>query len=171
MGMSEGAVDETVTEFFGIDNPYLGIYSKADGIHLRIIARARDSESARAMIVPVELAIHDRLGDYIWGYDDETPEQAAGKSLLEKGLSLAVMEMCTGGALTNSITDVPDSISYFKGSTVAYDGAALSACGVELCAGTDRPDRYSWRRHCPENTPAARLQTNSQSPPVNCANA
>ena len=130
MGMSEGAVDETVTEFFGIDNPYLGIYSKADGIHLRIIARARDSESARAMIVPVELAIHDRLGDYIWGYDDETPEQAAGKSLLEKGLSLAVMEMCTGGALTNSITDVPDSISYFKGSTVAYDGAALSAYGV-----------------------------------------
>ena len=130
MGMSEGAVDEVVSEFFGIENPYLGIYSKADGIHLRIIARARDSESARALIVPVEQAIHDRMGEYIWGYDDETPEQAAGKSLLEKGLSLAVMEMCTGGALTNSITDVPDSISYFKGGTVAYDGAALRANGV-----------------------------------------
>ena len=130
MGMSEGAVDEVVSEFFGIENPYLGIYSKADGIHLRIIARARDSESARALIVPVEQAIHDRMGEYIWGYDDETPEQAAGKSLLEKGLSLAVMEMCTGGALINSITDVPDSISYFKGGTVAYDGAALRANGV-----------------------------------------
>jgi len=130
MGMSEGAVDEVISEFFGVENPYLGIYSKADGIHLRVIARAKSSESARAMIAPVELAIHDRLGEYVWGYDDETPEQAAGKSLLAKGLSLAVMETCTGGALTNSITNVPESISYFKGGLVAYDGAALRAIGV-----------------------------------------
>jgi len=130
MGMSEGAVDEIVSEFFGVENPYLGIYSKADGIHLRIIARAKDSQSAQKMIVPVEQAIHDRLGEYIWGYDDETPQQAAGKSLVEKGLSVAVMEMCTGGALTNSITDGPDSSSYFKGGNVAYDGAALRAFGV-----------------------------------------
>ena len=130
MGMSEGAVDEIVSEFFGVENPYLGIYSKADGIHLRVIARAKDSQSAHKMIVPVEQAIHERLGEYIWGYDDETPQQAAGKSLLEKGLSVAVIEMCTGGALTNSITDGPDSSSYFKGGSVASDGAALKVCGV-----------------------------------------
>ncbi len=130
MGMSEGAVDEVISEFFGIENPYLGIYSKADGIHLRVIARAKDSRSAHAMIQPVEQAIHERLGQYVWGYDDETPEQSAGKSLTEKGLTLAVMEMCTGGALTNAITNVSNSISYFKGGIVAYDGAALSASGV-----------------------------------------
>ncbi len=129
-GMSEGAVDEIVSEFFGVENPYLGIYSKADGIHLRVIARAKDSQSAQALIVPVEKAIHERLGEYVWGYDDDTPAQAAGRSLLENGLTVAVIEMCTGGALTNSITDVPDSLTYFKGSTVAYDGAALSASGV-----------------------------------------
>jgi nicotinamide-nucleotide amidase len=82
------------------------------------------------MIVPVEQAIHERLGDYVWGYDDETPEQSAGKSLTEKGLTLAVMEMCTGGALTNAITNVSNSSSYFKGGIVAYDGSALSASGV-----------------------------------------
>ena len=130
MGMSEGAVDEVISEFFGIENPYLGIYSKADGIHLRVIARAKDSLSAQAMIQPVEQAIHERLGQYVWGYDDETPEQAAGKSLTENGLTLAVMEMCTGGALTNAITNVPNSINYFKGGIVAYDGAALIASGV-----------------------------------------
>ena len=130
MGMSEGAVDEIVSEFFGVENPYLGIYSKADGIHLRVIARAKDTATAYAMIAPVEQAIHERLGEYVWGYDDDTPEQAAGKSLIEKGLSVAVMEMCTGGALANSITDNPNSISYFKGGNVAYDGAALRSCGV-----------------------------------------
>jgi len=129
-GMSEGAVDEIVSEFFGVENPYLGIYSKADGIHLRVIARGKDSQSAQAMIAPVEQAIHERLGEYIWGYDGDTPAQAAGRSLLENDLTVAVIEMCTGGALTNSITDVSDSLAYFKGSTVAYDGAALSASGV-----------------------------------------
>ena len=130
LGMSEGAVDEIVSEFFGVENPYLGIYSKADGIHLRVIARAKTTQTAQAMIAPVEKAIHERLGEYVWGYDDDTPAQAAGRSLLENGLSVAVIEMCTGGALTNSITDVPDSLAYFKGSTIAYDGAALSASGV-----------------------------------------
>jgi len=130
MGMSEGAVDEIVSEFFGVENPYLGIYSKADGIHLRVIARAKDTTTAHNMIAPVEKAIHERLGEYVWGYDDDTPEQAAGKSLMEKGLSVAVMEMCTGGALANNITDNPNSVSYFKGGNVAYDGAALRSCGV-----------------------------------------
>ena len=130
IGMSEGAVDEIVSEFFGVENPYLGIYSKADGIHLRVIARAKDTATAHAMIAPVEKAIHERLGEYVWGYDDDTPEQSAGKSLMGKGLSVAVMEMCTGGALANSITDNPNSISYFKGGNVAYDGAALRLCGV-----------------------------------------
>ena len=130
MGMSEGAVDEVISEFFGVENPYLGIYSKADGIHLRVIARARDSETAQGLILPVEQAIHNRLGEYIWGYDDDTPSQSAGRSLIEKGLSVAVIEMCTGGALTNSITDVPESVSYFKGGTVAYDEASLQTYGV-----------------------------------------
>jgi nicotinamide-nucleotide amidase len=130
MGMSEGAVDEVISEFFGIENPYLGIYSKADGIHLRVIARAKDSQSAQAMIAPVEQAIHERLGEYVWGYDDETPEQSAGKSLTEKGLTLAVMEMCTGGALTNAITNVSNSSSYLKGGIVAFDEKALRASGV-----------------------------------------
>ena len=53
MGMSEGAVDEVVSEFFGKENPYLGIYSKADGIHLRIIARARDISAAQSMVDPI----------------------------------------------------------------------------------------------------------------------
>ncbi len=66
MGMSEGAIDEIVSEFFGKENPYLGIYSKADGIHLRIIARSADAASASEMIRPVEEAIHARLGEYVW---------------------------------------------------------------------------------------------------------
>ena len=130
MGMSEGAIDEIVGEFFGLENPYLGIYSKADGIHLRVIARAREEAEARAMIRPVEDAIHERLGPYVWGYDDETPDQAVGNILMERGLTLATMESCTGGYLGNSITDVADSSRYFKGGLVAYSKESMMAAGV-----------------------------------------
>ena len=130
LGMSESAIDEEIAEFFGKENPYLGIYSKADGIHLRIIARARDEDVARQMIKPVEAAITERLGPYIWGYDADTPEQAAGQALSEFGLTLATMESCSGGFLANSITDIPYSSTYYKGGTVALDSEMLMASGV-----------------------------------------
>ena len=61
MGMSEAEMDEVISEFFGQENPYLGIYSKADGNHLRIIARAKDETTARSLIDPEERAIEDRF--------------------------------------------------------------------------------------------------------------
>ena len=130
MGLSEAAVDETIAEFFGRENPYLGIYSKADGIHLRMIARARDVATAHELITPVEEAIVTRLAPYVWGYDDQTPEQAVGTILKERGLTLATMESCTGGYLVNSITEVPDSAEYFKGGVVAYSQAMHLTHGV-----------------------------------------
>ena len=130
LGMSEAAIDEEISEYFGHENPYLGIYSKADGIHLRIIARARDETAAREQIGPVEQAIVARLGPYIWGYDDETPEQAAGQALAERGLTLATLESCSGGFLANSITDMPGSSDYYKGGVVAATKEMLLANGV-----------------------------------------
>ena len=130
LGLSEAAVDQVISEFFGKENPYLGIYSKPDGIHLRVIARAKDEASARTLIQPVEDAIVHRLGAYIWGYDDETPEQSIGQALTEHGLTLATMESCTGGFLANSITDVPNSSAYFKGGVVAYTAQLKIAHGV-----------------------------------------
>ena len=130
LGLSEAAVDEIISEYFGKENPYLGIYSKADGIHLRIIARARDEAVAREMIAPVEEAIETRLGPYIWGYDDDTPERAVGQILMEHGLTLATMESSTGGFLANSITESPESHYYFKGGVVAYSDEMKIANGV-----------------------------------------
>ena len=129
-GVSEGGIDEMVTQYLGKDNPYLGIYSKADGIHLRIIARSATEEEARTLIRPVEEGITSVLGPHIWGYDDETPEQAVGQRLLDKGLTLATMETCTGGLLANNISEVPGSSSYFKRGIVVSGKESAIASGV-----------------------------------------
>jgi nicotinamide-nucleotide amidase len=130
MGLSEAAVDEKIAEFFRQANPYLGIYSKADGIHLRMIARARDTATAQALIAPMEEALVSRLAPYIWGYDDETPEQAVGTLLKAHGLTLATMESGTGGYLANTITEVPDSAVYFTGGVVVSSPVMPLAYGI-----------------------------------------
>ncbi len=130
IGLGEGAVDETVSEFFGKENPYLGIYAKQDGVHLRIIARAKDAAAAHRLIQPVEEAIVTRLAPYVWGYDEETPEQTVGQALMQRGLTLATMESVSGGYLVNSITEVADCASFFKGGVVALDDGLKIANGV-----------------------------------------
>lgn len=130
MGLGEASVDEIMSEYFGHENPYLGIYSKADGIHLRVIARAADENTARTMIQPVEAAVKERLADYIWGYDDETPEQAIAQALQSRDRTLAVMEYCTGGFLTNAITEANDAQRHFRGGIVAFGAESLAASGV-----------------------------------------
>ena len=130
MGLGEAAVDEIMSEYFGQENPYLGIYSKADGIHLRVIARAADEDTARRMIVPVEQAVHDRLGEYVWGYDDETPEQAVAQALQSRNKTLAVMEYCTGGFLANAITEASEAQEHFRGGVVAFGEQSMEASGV-----------------------------------------
>ena len=130
LGLGEASVDEIMSEYFGLENPYLGIYSKADGIHLRIIARAADEAAAREMIAPVENAIHDRLAPYVWGYDDETPELSVGAALVEQGMTLATMESVSGGFLANTITEAPNSNRWYRGGNVAFTAAAMVAAGV-----------------------------------------
>ena len=130
LGLGEASVDEIMSEYFGLGNPYLGIYSKADGIHLRVIARAADEVAAREMIAPLENAIHDRLAPYIWGYDDETPELSVGSALVASNMTLATMESVSGGFLANTITEAPNSNRWYSGGTVAYTTEAMIAAGV-----------------------------------------
>lgn len=51
---------------------------------------------------------------------DETLEIKAGQLLLEKGLTLAAAESCTGGLIGHRITNIPGSSEYYLGSVTAY---------------------------------------------------
>mgnify|MGYP002626329914 CR=1 FL=1 len=47
-------------------------------------------------------------------------EKEIGKLLLEKNLTIACAESCTGGLLTSRLTDVAGSSAYVQGSVVSY---------------------------------------------------
>jgi nicotinamide-nucleotide amidase len=129
-GLTEAAVDEMVTPLLSGTNPTLAIYAKADGIYLRLTTKAQSQIDAEETLARGEASVRSILGEYIWGTDHETLEDVVGQLLAEKGLSLAVVESCTGGLLAATITDVPGSSIYFKGGIVAYSNEAKIACGV-----------------------------------------
>jgi len=129
-GLSEAAVGEMISPLLSSANPTLGIYAKPDGIYLRLAVKSADREQAEKMLVDSEAAIKAACGEYIWGVDDETLEGIAGRLLTEKGLSLAVMEDCSGGWLAAAFADIPESGSFFRGGLVACSDKAKAAFGV-----------------------------------------
>ena len=130
LGMGEANVDQAISHLLSSPNPSLAIYAKRTGIELRLTAKAATEQQARSMIAPLEEEIRTIIGDQIWGIDNETLEEVAGDLLLNKGLTLAVMESCTGGLLASLITDVPGSSEYFKGGIVAYSNEIKISSGV-----------------------------------------
>ena len=130
-GIGEGTIDEMVSPLLKSANPTIGVYAKADGVHLRLTAKAATDEEARRLITPVEEEARRILGQAVWGADDDTLEGAVGALLKERGLTLATMESCTGGLLATTITDVAGSSAYFKGGFVSYTAEMKVALGVD----------------------------------------
>jgi nicotinamide-nucleotide amidase len=130
-GIGEGNVDEMVSPLLKSKNPTIGVYAKADGVHLRLTAKAATADEARSLIAPVEDEARHILGQAIWGADNDTLEGAAGALLKERGLTLATMESCTGGLLASTITDAAGSSAYYQGGFVSYTAEMKVALGVD----------------------------------------
>ncbi len=130
-GIGEGAVDEMVSPLLKSTNPTIGVYAKADGVHLRLTAKAATAEEARSLIAPVEEEARRILREAVWGADADTLEGGVGAMLQERGLTLATMESCTGGLLASTITDAAGSSAYFKGGFVSYTAEMKIALGVD----------------------------------------
>lgn len=60
------------------------------------------------------------LGDHIYGEDNQTLESVLSELLAKKRKTLAVAESCTGGLLSNRITNISGVSIYFKMGVVVY---------------------------------------------------
>jgi len=130
-GLGESALNELIAPLFHLPDATLGMYAQAQGVQVRVRVKAQNNEEAQKLLSPVEAELRRLLGDHIWGVDDQVMEEQVGKELMRQGLTLAVMESCTGGLLAHTITQVPGSSNYFKGGIVAYSDDMKIAGGVD----------------------------------------
>jgi nicotinamide-nucleotide amidase len=126
-GLSEARVDELVAPYQGAGNPTLAMYAKADGINLRITAKAATETEAGEMLSKRERDIRNILDEYIWGADSETLDGIIGGLLRGKNLTIAVAETFTGGLLAHTFTGTPGSDKYFKGGIILPGGGVKAS--------------------------------------------
>ena len=120
-GLGESAVDDLFAEEMNaMRNPTMAPYAKECDCLLQVTAKAHSVEEAEAMMAPVIAHVKDRLGEYVYGMDVESIEEAVLPLLKEKGMTFAAAESCTGGEIAKRMTDIPGASSVFLGGCVTY---------------------------------------------------
>jgi nicotinamide-nucleotide amidase len=104
-------------------------------VRLRLSVRSADPAAAQATLDRATARLRRDLGDLVFGEDDDTLEGVVGAMLAARGLTLAVAESCTGGAVAARLTSAPGASRYFLGGVVAYGNAVKAdRLGVEEAA-------------------------------------
>lgn len=125
-GISESALDELLSGLVDPREARLSFRASFPEISVRLVVHGRPGE-AEARLVAVGERLRARLGDYCYGEGALTMEEAVGRALRARGLTLAVAESCTGGLIAHRITNVPGSSAYFLGGVGAYANSAKTA--------------------------------------------
>lgn len=119
-GIGESAVEELIRDLLHTDNPTVAPLAHLGEVHLRITAKAAGRNEAEGLIADAESGLRDRIGEYVYGVDSETLEAAVLALLKTRGLSLGLAESCSGGLISNRITNVPGSSAVYMGGVVSY---------------------------------------------------
>ncbi len=121
VGIGESSVQERLQHIFdNQSNPSLAPYAKNSEVHLRITAKAKNTEEAINLIKPMENEILEILGDAVYAFDNSSLEETVVSLAKSKKLTLATAESCTGGLISSRITDVSGSSDIFLGGVVSY---------------------------------------------------
>ena len=138
--LSDGVIASHTIHFFGIGesemeaqlrdymnsltNPTLAPYAKEAECLVRVTARASDRGRAEEMMRPVIDHVLGRFGALAYGMDAGSLAEFTTKLLIERGLTLATAESCTGGGLARAVTDIPGASAALRGGVVVYTNEA-----------------------------------------------
>ena len=128
-GASESALAEALSDRFDelVNDGRVTIAflaSGIEGIKVRLTARGADAAHAGELLAAEEFLvrglINEKLGDIIFGVDDETMEDAIAARLISRGATLGVAESVTGGLIASRLVNISGASHWFRGGVVSY---------------------------------------------------
>ncbi len=131
-GLSEAAVDDRLKDIdFDSLGVSVGFYPVFPENHIVLISRRKTLEEAQKNLQKAQDEVSARLHDYIFACEEKTLEEVIADLLTKKKLTIAIAESCTGGLITNRLTNVSGSSDYLERGLVTYSNAAkISMLGV-----------------------------------------
>lgn len=107
-----------------IEDLEFGYCAHVGEVDLRLIGDERALAEGRSLAL-------DHFGQYLISDDGSSLEEVVVRKLKEKGMKLATAESCTGGLVSNRVTDVPGASAVFTHGYVTYaNEAKMQLLGV-----------------------------------------
>lgn len=122
-GLGESLLEEKIKELGKWDLPAISYVARGYEVDLQIKGYG-DPAAVNDSIERAENILRGLLGDYIFGSDDETLAGLVARLLIENKMTLSLAESCSGGLLSDFVTDVPGSSKFYRGGIVAYSREA-----------------------------------------------
>ncbi len=105
-GLGEGTVDEKIGDLEMLTNPTVGLAAHTGIVDIRIAAKAESEAGANAMIADIENQIRERLGNAVFGADDDRLENVVLDLLAKRGWTLTAIESGMDGLLVRKLPQV-----------------------------------------------------------------
>jgi nicotinamide-nucleotide amidase len=105
-------------------NPLINCTVKHGVITLHIIATAKDKSRAQQMVEKDEESLRSKLGELVYGTEEQTLAEVVGEKLAQQKQTIAVAESCTGGCIAKLLTDIPRASKYFTHGWITYSNDA-----------------------------------------------
>lgn len=125
---TEASLQESIEDIMNsLEDVSVGILAFPGEIQLQLFAKRHNEKAASEAIKDAESKLLERLGNIVFGFDEQTLEEVVGDYLRKNKLSIAMAESCTGGLAAKKLTDIPGSSDYFLGSVVTYSNESKRA--------------------------------------------
>ncbi|MGM0501490.1 MAG: competence/damage-inducible protein A [Bacillota bacterium] len=124
-GIGESSLESKIADIVSKqDNPTIAPLAGKGGVQIRLTAKANNKAEAQELIAAKEEELAERIGDYIYGYDEDSLEDVVARLLMEQHLTIATAESCTGGLIGDRFTSVAGSSNYFDRGVISYSNQA-----------------------------------------------
>ena len=124
-GVGESNVAELLGDLMNRGrNPSVGTTVAGGVVSLRVNSYFDSRESAMEAAEKTIAICREKLGDLIYGEDEETLPMVVADLLKSSGKKVATAESCTGGLLAKYLTDIAGSSAYFTHGWITYSNAA-----------------------------------------------
>lgn len=120
-GMGESALDQAIAPIYkSYETVQTSILFNRSEVEVHLMAQTLSEDEAEKLLDQLAAKIIEKLGIAVFATNGETMEEVVGKLLADRGKTLAVAESCTGGLISQRLTDIPGSSRYFIGGAITY---------------------------------------------------